>query len=411
MFKYEAYDSKRRKEVGILIAEDTADALLKLREWGLVPIHLTNMETKTSPSISIWEKDFHFTSIYKIKVKKNKLAVLLKQLAIMLTAGVSLIYSIRIIIDEEKDKTVKMIFTEIERDLQAGIPLSEAMKKFAAFSEVIINVIASGELNGHLDDSLERVSVMIEKEAAMANKVKGAMVYPAFLLALTVVVVIILNTVVLPTFIKMYEQFDAELPLITRFVMGLSNVLLHDWPLLVGCVAVLLLLYQFVLKKSVAFCMTRDSLFLKIPIVGTLLRKSYIARFTRVMASLVLAGVDIISALESAQKVIQSDYVRFLITRTIGYVKLGMPISEAMKKYPFFDPLLVSIIRVGEETGMFSESLQNVATLYESQTEEAAKSFTSVIEPFMTVLMALVIGTVIVSVVMPLFSMYSIMGG
>jgi len=411
MFRYEAYDSKKRKETGIIFADNATDALLELREWGLVPIHLTDMEAKTNTSDNIWEKDFHIKSIYKIKIKKNKLSILLKQLAIMLHAGVSLLLAIRIIINEEKDKTVKTIFSEIERDLQAGMPLSEAMKKFAAFSDVVVSVVASGELNGRLDESFERVSVMIEKEAALANKVKSALAYPSFLMLLTFGVVIILNTVVLPTFIDMYDQFDAELPLITRFVMGLSDVLLIYWPYLLIGLAALMLLYFLVLKRSVIFCMNRDKLLLRTPVIGSLLRKSYIARFTRIMASLVLAGVDIISALESAQNVIQSEYVRFFITRIIGHVKLGMPISEAMKRYPFFDPLLVSIIRVGEETGMLSESLQNVAALYETQTEEATKSFSSIIEPLMTILMAAVIGTVIGSVVMPMFSMYSIVGG
>ena len=178
MYKYIAYDAKKRKKSGVIIADDMDDALHKLREKGLVPVRLNNADTKPGESDSIWEKDFHIKSIYKIQIKKAKLAVLLKQLSIMLKAGVSVIFAIQVIIDGEKDKTIKQIFTEIENDLQTGISLSQAMSKFKAFSDVLISVIEAGELNGRLDEAFELVSTMIEKENAMAGKVKSAMMYP-----------------------------------------------------------------------------------------------------------------------------------------------------------------------------------------------------------------------------------------
>lgn len=411
MYKYIAYDAKKRKKSGVIIADDMDDALHKLREKGLVPVRLNNADTKPGESDSIWEKDFHIKSIYKIQIKKAKLAVLLKQLSIMLKAGVSVIFAIQVIIDGEKDKTIKQIFTEIENDLQTGISLSQAMSKFKAFSDVLISVIEAGELNGRLDEAFELVSTMIEKENAMAGKVKSAMMYPAFLSVLTIAVVIIINTVVLPAFIGMYEQFDSELPVVTRLMMSISDFLINYWPYLIAFIAALIVAYRLLLKKSVLFSIGKDRLLLKIPVVGALMKKSFMARFTRIMSSLVSAGVNIISALESAQKVIASEYVRFFIARTISHIRLGSPINEAMKRYSFFDPLLISMIRVGEETGMLNEALENIANLYENQTDEATKRFTSVIEPVMTVIMALVIGFVIVSAIMPMFNMYSIVGG
>lgn len=411
MFRYEAYDIKNRKVKGELSATDKADALQMLREKGLVPTFVVDSNSRTPEITNIWEKDFHFSTIYHTKVAKKRLYLLFNQLAMMVKAGVSLSFAMEILISGESNKTLKTILQEMEYDLQSGLQLSESMAKFASFSQVAVNVVAAGEMNGRLEDSFARIALMIGKDLALSGKIKTALAYPSFLLVLTVVVVIVLNTVVLPTFMQIYSQFGSELPLITRIVMGFSRFLTTRWYVLVGIFGGIIAFFYILSKQSERFCYERDHILLTIPILGNLLKKSYLASFLRTMESLTNAGVEIISALETSQRVVSSRYFQRHVEELIEQVKLGTPISDAMKRHPVFESMLVSMMRVGEESGMLSGTLEKMAELYEAQTEEASKTFTTVFEPAMTVMIALVVGVIVISVVYPMFNMYSVIGG
>jgi type IV pilus assembly protein PilC len=411
MFRYVAVDANSKITKGQMKASDKAEVVQKLRSMGLAPTAIRDTGAKEMAPNSIWEKDFHFTNIYKMKIKRKKMYQLINQLAMMTKAGVSLIFAIEVLIDGERDKTTKKILQEIAVDLQSGMQLSSSMKRFEAFSLVIINIVAAGELNGHLDTAFERIALMLDKEMTLVGRVKSAMTYPAFLMVITIVVVIILNVVVLPAFTKIFLQFNGKLPMLTLMVMGISKYLTNNWCFILAGIILLVIGFMLLSKKSIGFSYHRDRLLLKAPLFGRLLKKNYISRFARVLSSLLFAGVEIISTLESAQRVIPNRYMQFLISQIIGQVKMGLPISDAMKKFPFFDTLVVSMTRVGEETGMLWESMDQMAVLYEAQTDEETKELTVLIEPVMTIMIALVVGTIILSVVIPMFQMYTVVGG
>jgi len=421
-FKYKAVNSKGKKATGEIIADDKSAAIFLLKNKGLIPtdIKAISKNTKgnavsvtgknngkvnrTLSEIEIFEKDIH-----DVKINKKKILGVLNQFAIMMKAGVSLSLCMEVLVDQEKDKKLKKILEEIRDDMYSGYTLSSSLKKFKAFNEITINIISAGEVNGRLDMAFERAAQILENEVNLTAKVKGAVTYPAFLLSLTIVVVIILNAIVLPVFTDMFDRMGAEVPALTRFVMASSHILTSFWYLFVIGIAAIIIFYAYGRKNSESFKQKTDYYKLRIPIIGKLLHKLYIARFCRIMASLVDAGVEIVHALTVSANVIPNTYVKKYLYKVLEDVKVGVPINLSMNQYPVFESLLVSMVRVGEESGMLYDVLDKMADLYESQTENQTKQLTSLMEPAMTIIIAIVVGTVVISVVMPMFGQYDLL--
>jgi len=410
-YQYIAVSVKNKKSRGLINAENKAEAIARLQDEGLTALNLMSSAEKTAAPKSIWDVEIGTSDIHKAKVPKKRLLAMMHQMGIMMKAGVSLSMAMGVLIDGEKDKKIKRILNEINDDLYTGTPISAAMAKFRAFPEITVNIIQSGEANGRLDTAFERCVVILEKEIALSGKVKGAMGYPIFLMVLTLFLMIVMNVVVLPNFASVFNQFGAKLPALTIAVMSFSNFLTNSWYLILLVIFVLVFTFIILKKKSQRFSTAMDWLLLKIPGIGQLLRQSYIARFCRIMSSLVEAGVDIVRALEISRDVIPNRFFKQQLTQVVADVKVGSSINASVAKFAIFDSLLVSMIQVGEESGMLFETLDKMASLYEEQTDEATKKFTAALEPAMTIIIAVVVGTVVISIVMPMFGMYSVVSG
>jgi type II secretory pathway component PulF len=410
-YRYTAVNSKNKKFHGFVNAENKAAAIAWLQNEGLTALELAGGAEKDEQRQSIWEIDIGTPDIHKAKFSKKKLLVIMHQMGIMMKAGVSLSMAMNVLIDGEKDKKAKKILSEINRDLYTGVPISAAMAKFRAFPEIIVNIVQSGEANGRLDTAFERCAIILEKEISLTAKLRGATGYPIFLLILTLFLLIIMNTVVLPNFASVFSQFGAKLPAITVFVMSFSNFIATKWYLILLVVFVFVSTFIILKKEYEPFSTATDRFVLKIPGVGPLLRQSYIARFCRIMSSLVEAGVDIVKALEISRDVIPNRFFKRQLSQVIADVKVGSSINASVAQFPIFDSLLVSMIKVGEESGMLFETLDKMATLYEEQTDESTKRLTSAMEPTMTIIIALIVGTVVISIVLPMFGMYSVVSG
>lgn len=420
IFKYKAVNSRGKKMIGEINADDKSTAIFLLKSKGLIPTDIKPLDKKIKGNaisgksrgvgkrsiseIEVMEKDIH-----EVKIKKRKILGVLNQFAIMMKAGVSLSLCMEVLVEQEKDKRLRKILEEIRDDMYSGYTLSSSMMKFKAFSEITSNIVSAGEVNGRLDMAFERAAQILENEVNITNKVKGAITYPLFLLGITLVVVILLNMIVLPVFTSMFEKMGAELPALTRFVMASSNILTSYWYLFIIVIAGVIFSYIYGRKKSNSFKLKTDFYKLKIPMIGKLLHKLYIARFCRIMASLVDAGVEIVHALTVSANVIPNIYMKKYLNKVLDDVKIGVPINISMSQYPLFDSLLVSMIRVGEESGMLYDVLDKMAELFESQTETQTKQLTSLMEPAMTIVIAIVVGTVVISVVMPMFGQYSLL--
>jgi type IV pilus assembly protein PilC len=411
-YQYVAVNAKSKRSRGTIAADNKAEAMALLQAQGLMALELNGTSEKKEASGSIWQMEIGSSSDpHRAKMPKKKLLVLMQQMGIMMKAGVSLSAAMSVLIRGEKDKKVRRILAQINDDLYTGTPISAAMAKFRAFPEITVHIVQSGEANGRLDTAFERCAGILEKEITMSSKLRGAMGYPTFLLFLTLVLIIIMNTAVIPNFALVFRQFGAQLPLITRLVMAVSTFLITKWYWILLAVAALILTYRLLKRENRAFAVGTDRLKLRLPGLGRLLRESYVARFCRVLSSLVEAGVDIVHSLEIARDVIPNRYMQEGISEVAAEVRVGSSISASMAKFPVFDPLLVSMVQIGEESGMLFETMDKMATLYEEQTDASTKRFISMLEPTMTILIAVVVGTVVISIVMPMFAMYSVVAG
>ena len=297
---------------------------------------------------------------------------------------------------------------EINESLYNGLTLSQAMRNFEAFPPIYLSIIEAGEANGRLDMAFEQSALICKKDIALSGKIKSAMMYPAFLIVLVIALVIILTVFVLPTFKDTYSSMGAELPGLTLAVMAFSDFLIAYWWLIIIIVGALAVAFVMLKKNNADFAMLLARISMKIPLVGPIIRQSSLARFCRLMSTLTDAGIPIHRAMALSRDTVPNLFIRARVQDVLEDVQIGVTIHDAMAKHPVFDPILVSMIRVGEETGMLGDSLFKMAEMFEAQTDESTERLTESMTPVMTVVIGVVVGTVVVSMILPMFGVYSV---
>lgn len=407
-YKYTAINQKNQKKTGFVEAATENEALNSLRNKGLVVQELSEASNSDAPTSILQMEiggDYH-----KQKIKPKKLLMFLNQMALMMKAGINLSLAMEIMITTEKDKTMKKIMTEMNQDLYNGITLSQSMRKFKSFPSIIVSIVEAGEANGRLDTAFEQCALITKKDMALSGKLRSALMYPLFLIVLVIAVIIVLCCFVLPTFAGVYSSFGADLPALTAGVMAFSDFLIGYWYILILVTLAIVVGFIFLKKNSAEFAMKFAQFQLKIPLVGPIIRQSSLARFCRLMSTLTDAGIHIHRAMALSRDTVANLFVKARITDVINDVQIGIPINEAMKKHPVFDAILVSMIRVGEESGMLGDSLFKMAELFESQTDESTQRLTDMMTPIMTVVIGGVVGFLVVSIILPMFGMYDVIG-
>ena len=407
-FKYVAMNARKQKKEGAIEAETQNQAVAILREKGLIVQDIQQAAGSDAPT-SIWQMDVG-GDIHTKKIKKKKLLLLFNQLGMMMKAGINLSMSMQIMIDSEKDVAMQKILKEINENLYNGFTLSQAMKNFEGFPGVYISIIEAGEANGRLDSALQQCALICKKDIALSGKLRSAFTYPIFLIVLVIALVIILCGFVLPTFKDTYGSMGAELPGLTLALMGFSDVLIGYWWLLLIIFAGIGAGFYTLKKNSEEFQMKFAQFQLKIPLIGPIVRQSSLARFCRIMSTLTDAGIPIHKAMALARDAVPNIYVKQEIQYVLEDVQIGVTIHEAMAKHTVFDAILVSMIRVGEESGMLGDSLFKMAELFEEQSDESTQKLTDAMTPIMTVVIGVVVGTVVVAMILPMFGIYDVVG-
>lgn len=410
-YNYVAVNNKNRKYRGMMNAESRSEVIRLLQARGMTALSIDEYIegiTDENANKSIWQRELNEKDIHKVRVSRKKLLTMMHQLGIMMRAGITLSMAMDLLLESEKDKYFRKILTEINTELYNGIPLSQSMATFEAFPELLVNVIQAGEANGRLDLAFEQCSRILEKEISILSKIKSAMAYPIFLLILTIGLIILMSVMVLPRFEDLFTGFGTELPMITKFTMAVSDFIIHKWFIVLFIVAAIITTYKLLMKFNENFAMAVNKFILKVALIGPVLRKSYIARFCRMMSTLSDAGVSILRSLELARDVITNLYMKDCLNQIIEDVKIGTSINSSMARYPVFDALLVSMIKVGEESGALSEAMAKMADMYEEQTEEETKRMTDAMTPAMTIIIGVIVGTVVISIVVPMFGMYTV---
>ena len=303
----------------------------------------------------------------------------------------------------------RVIYANIYEEVQKGNSLSASMMaQEGAFPPLLINMVAAGELGGTLDSSLASMAVYFEKENKLNNKIRSASVYPIILGVVSVAVVLMLVTLVLPTITSM---FDPELmPLPTKIIMGISSFILNNWLLLLLLVGVLFFGVSMLLKVD-SIRLRFDQMKLQLPVIGKLLRTIYSARAARAMASLYSSGIQTLDMIETTGKVLNNRFLESQFMDILMQVSKGELISRSIEKTQSFDPMFSSMIFIGEESGSLDNILSDTADYFDEEADAATSKLVSLIEPVMIVVLGVVIGFIVVSIIMPIFTMYSSAGG
>ena len=359
-------------------------------------------------SIKRKPKELQLSFLRRKGVSVKDLAVFTRQFATMVNAGLPLVQCLDVLGRQLDKPQFKVVVQKVTSDVEGGSTLAEAMGEHPAiFSDLYVNMIAAGEAGGILDVILQRLAVFLEKADALQRKVKGAMTYPTIVLTVAIGATVFMLLFVIPVFAKMFQDFGGELPAPTRIVMGVSEFLQQFWWVLAGSGVALWFLYtRYRATKSGR--LATDRMYLRIPIIGTVLRKSGVARFTRTLGTLIGSGVPILQGLEITSRTAGNKVIQQAIEATSKSISQGDTISGPLKESGVFPPMVVQMISIGEQTGALDEMLAKIADFYDDEVDAAVEALTAAIEPIMIVLMGGIVGSMLIAMYLPMFKMASV---
>jgi type IV pilus assembly protein PilC len=398
-FRYSGRDKFGTKS-GIAYGTSKRDAIQKLKDNGIRVIDIEEIPE------SILTKDIAIGN----PVKLQHFVIYLRQFATLLKAGVSVVDATRILSQQTDSKPLMKALLDMEVELLEGNPLSYATAKHKKiFSPLFINMVKAGEIGGNLDETLERLAVHFEKQHYTKQKITSALAYPMVVGFIAIIAVVFLLVKVVPTFVGMFQDFGADLPAITKFVLGASEWMQSFWWLLLLFGIAIALFYTF-LKKNKETKYYLDYASLRIPIFGKLLQKSYLARMTRTMSSLFASSVPVLQAMVIVENVVGNEVYAQIIRESRNSLEEGRSLTEPMLRHWAFPPLVTQMITIGEKTGSLDEMLGKVADFYEKEVDTGTDQLKSLIEPLMIVILAGLVGTIVTSIMVPMFDIFNKIG-
>jgi len=395
-YKYTGRDQKGKKS-GVITASSKKDALIQLKKQEVRVIEILEMpETLMTKDITIGNP-----------VKLQHLVIFLRQFATLLQAGVTVVDSTHILAEQTESKALGKALTEIEDELRDGNPLSEAFSRHKKiFEPMLINMLKAGEASGSLDETLEGLATHYEKQHITKQKIISALAYPMVVGVIAIGVVIFLLAAVVPTFVNMLTDFGGELPAITKFVIASSEFMQKFWYIII-LFFVFIAITLAMLRRDKRSKYYLDYAILRIPIFGKMLQKAVLARMTRTLSSLFSSSVPILQALAIVEKVVENEVVARVIGESRRSLEKGTSLTDPMKRHWAFPPLVTQMIAIGEETGSLDSMLAKVADFYEKEVESATDRLKSLIEPLMIVMLAGLVGTIVTSILVPMFEIFN----
>jgi len=391
-FKYVTKDQSGNTLTGMVEAKDRNEAIADLRKRDLIIISLN----ESSPAMN-----FSFSTSRKVGLED--LVIFSRQLATMVDAGIPLVGALDILGEQMDNKTFGAVITSIRRDVETGSSLSEGLAKHKKiFSSLFVNMVKAGEASGMLDDILERLAVYLEKTNALQHKVKSALVYPAVVSSMAILITLFLLIKVIPVFKDIFASFNATLPTPTLILVNISDFVRAYYLFAFGFLGLMgFLIMQY--AKTEKGRLMLDSFLLNMPIFGILLKKVAISKFTRTLSTLIKSGVPILSALEIVGKTSGNKVVELAIDNVRTNVREGENIADPLARSKLFPPMVTRMISVGEQAGELEKMLTKIADFYDEQVDTAVSGLTSLIEPLIIAFLGLVIGTIVVCMFLPIF--------
>lgn len=395
-FNYTALDTNGKKISGNYNASSITDVIEMLKQKKYIPVDINERRTKAK------EGGF-LESLSRVNTKD--LAVFCRQFQVMLNAGVTIVSTLDILQAQTDKKKFKNIIQDLFEKVQKGSTFSEALQShIEIFPEIMISMVEAGEVSGNLDIIMERLSKHFEKEFKINNKVKSAMVYPIILIIVTLAVVTFLLIFVMPTFISMFQGSGVELPALTRAVLAMSEFMQNRWYVLIGVILLIVLIYTR-LSKERDIRIRIDRFKLKIPVVKNVQIKVASARFTRTLSTLMGSGVELMKSIEIVSRVTGNAHISLILTQVKEDLRKGGTLSEPLKRYGIFPPMIPAMVNIGEESGAIEEVLDRTADFYDEEVDTAIQKLTTMIEPVMLVLMGFLVGFIVISMYLPMFDL------
>ncbi|MBI2532559.1 MAG: type II secretion system F family protein [Deltaproteobacteria bacterium] len=342
------------------------------------------------------------------KVKPKEVSLFTRQFATMIDAGLPIVQCLNILTEQSEKKLLRNTIRSIQRDVEGGSTLADALAKHPKiFDDLYVNMVQAGEAGGVLNTILNRVALFIEKATKLKKKVKGAMIYPSAIIAVAVIVVAILLVFVIPVFAELYGSMGKALPVPTQMTINISNWFVANWYFmfggLIGIVIAIRVYYQTEQGR-----MNIDRMMLRLPIVGDLLRKVAVARFSQNMAILLSSGVPILDGLAITARTAGNRVVERAIMDARVSISQGKTVAEPLRESKIFPPMVCQMVAVGENTGGLDGMLRKVAELYEEEVDDAVANLTALMEPMIMVILGVVLGGLVISMYLPIFQMGSL---
>ncbi|WP_300457399.1 type II secretion system F family protein [Desulfobacula sp.] len=395
IYEWKGKNPKGRKVKGEMEAETNEQVKQNLKRRKITPVRV-----KKKP------KDlFENIKFLQPKVKESDVIIFARQFSTMIDAGLPLLQCLDILQSQQENPTFKKNLKKIKESVESGETFADALKKFPkVFNELFINMVAAGESGGILDVILNRLSAYMEKMAKLKRQVKGAMTYPIITLSVAVIVVAIILVFVIPVFSEMFADFGATLPGPTLLVMKLSELAISNIGYIIGGIFA----FSFIIKRFYATAKGRvlmDDMFLRLPVIGLLIRKVAVAKFTRTTSTMLSSGVSILEVLDIVAKTSGNKIIEFAIYDVKTGIAEGRSMADPLLESGVFPSMVCSMIAVGESTGALDNMMEKIADFYDDEVDQAVKNLTDMIEPFMLVFLGVVVGGLVISMYLPIFSM------
>ncbi|MBI5026489.1 MAG: type II secretion system F family protein [Nitrospirae bacterium] len=397
VFQWSGKTIKGTIQSGEMTANSKEEVMAYLRRQSIVP-------TVVSPKPKAL-----FRLPFGGKAKDKDIVIFTRQFATMIDAGLPLVQALEILSKQTENKALAKVISEVKGDVESGATYADALKRHPRmFSELYVNMVAAGETGGILDTILNRLASYIEKAMKLKKKVKGAMIYPSVIVAVAIIVIIIIMVAVVPVFAKMFAQLGGILPLPTRIIIGMSKFLggIGGLIILGAIIAFVIALIQF--RRTQQGKKVIDSILMKLPIFGILIKKVAVAKFTRTLGTLISSGVPILDGLEITAKTAGNKVIEGAVLAVRKGVSEGKTLAEPLTAAKVFPPMVTQMIAVGESTGALDNMLSKIADFYDDEVDNAVANLTAMLEPMIMVFLGATIGFIVVAMYLPIFKLITL---
>ena len=395
-YSYVAVDSRGKEKRGRMDAANREEVVQQLKNDGLIPVSIKEQ--------GVLNKEIDF-SIGK-KVKPRDLSVFCRQFVSITQAGVPMKEALQMLTEQTENKYLKQAVANVLANVEKGNTLADSMAaEKDIFPDIMVHMVEAGESSGSLDTSFARMAVHFEKEAKLKATIRKATIYPIILIFAVIGVIAVMLLFVIPIFIDMFADLDVEMPALTMGVMNLSKWTASHWYVILAVIVAVILAYQAIYRTDQGR-LKIDLIKMKIPLLGKLNVKSTCAQFARTMSTLMAAGVPTIDCLETVAKIVKNIHYKNALMKAREEVMKGIPLSEPLETSGIFPPMVYHMTSIGEDTGNMEDMLTKLADYYDEEVEITTQSVLAAMEPLIIVFMALIVGTLVIAVIMPIGTMY-----